>query len=238
MGRTFLVVVAALVLGTVIGAWSPRAELLAMRGRVADMEKETRECQRGAATSGIAEILGGAGRERRGSHRDGPPEVPPGEDQAGATPEGAPDDNMKRAGGEEGGGSEANDLPNTPAAMAEALDARAAQARAALIEQVDPDEEQIAALDAAVEKMNQKLKTQVDAFVAEAAAGKEPDRREMMEFGAEALDAVIEADDAFRDVIPEDQRAEIDDETLDPFSYIDGATVGALAGLEGAGEGK
>jgi hypothetical protein len=119
--------------------------------------------------------------------------------------------------------------------MAEALDARAAQARAALIEQADPDPEALAAIDAAVARMNEKLKGQVDAFAATVADGAEPDRRDLMEFGAEALDAVIEADDAFRDAIPEETRADIDDEAVDPFSYIDGSTVAALVQLESQG---
>ena len=121
-------------------------------------------------------------------------------------------------------------------AMRDALDARAAQARAALLEQADPTDEELAALDAAVDKMNTRLKAQVDAFVASVEAGGEPDRRELMEFAAEALDAVIEADDAFVGALPEDVRESVDAEVVDPFSYIDGETLESLARLEGLGE--
>lgn len=236
MGRLFLVGVAALVFGTVLGAWQPRGELLDLRKTVAELEKDTRACKRGAASAGIARILGG---------RDGAESAATGERPQSPT---APSDevNLEVEAGAEAeadfGGSEEAErggpggLPSDPAAMAAALDARAAQARAALIEQADPDDEALAEIDDAIEKMNTRLKAQVDAFADSMEGGVEPDRREMMEFAAEALDAVIEADDVFRDTLPEDVRAEVDDEAVDPFSYIDGSTLASIGRLEGAGE--
>ena len=81
--------------------------------------------------------------------------------------------------------------------------------------------------------MNARLKQQVDAFAQSVEAGGDPDRREMMEFAAEALDAVIEADDATVANIPESVREGMDDEALDPMSFITGETLSAIATLEG-----
>ncbi|GDX83048.1 hypothetical protein LBMAG42_48590 [Deltaproteobacteria bacterium] len=236
MGRLFLIGVAALVFGTVLGAWQPRGELLELRAEVAKLEKDTRACKRGAASAGIARILGG----RDGAESEAVGDRPERQSEApDAANQGVQEGNAKKDGveaGEDGEQGGPDGLPSDPAAMADALDARAAQARAAMIEQADPDDEALAEIDAAIEKMNARLKTQVDAFADSIEGGAEPDRREMMEFAAEALDAVIEADDVFRDALPDDVRAEIDDEAVDPFSYIDGSTLASLARLEGAGE--
>lgn len=225
MGTRFLIAVGALVAGTAIGAWQARGERLELRGQVISLEKETRACKRGAASQGIARILGGrdgavdaaAGRPEP-AFREPTPDAPTDAPQ----PEEAPDREPQ--------------IPETTEAMADALDARSAQAHAALIEQADPDDEQLAKIDAAIDKMNARLKSQVDAFAVSVDGGTEPDRRELMDFAAEALDAVIEADDSFREALPENIRDAIDDKAIDPFSYIDGSTLASLAQLEGGGE--
>lgn len=220
MGRTFLIAVGALVVGTAIGAWEARGERLELRGRVTMLEQETRACKRGAASQGIARILGGRdGAVEAAAGGEAPPDAP----QRAVVGLGTREESQPEIGAQ---------FPKTSEAMADALNARAAQAHAALIEQADPDDEQLALIDAAIEKMNARLKSQVDAFTASVQGGTEPDRRELMDFAAEALDAVIEADDSFREALPDDVRDAIDDQALDPFSYIDGSTLASLALLE------
>ncbi len=230
MGRTFLIAVFALVVGTMLGALQPRGELLESRAQRDQLVREAKSCKRGAASAGITELL-------RGAHRPANPEptgVPPTSDHAAPTGAGPAGDVAVI----EPNDDDDDRLPGfeDPEAMRAALDARAAQARAALIEQADPSDEELAAIDAALEKMNARLSTQVEAFVKTVEGGQEPERRELMEFAAEALDAVIEADDVFAASIDEETRAALDDETLDPFSYIDGSTLQALQRLEMAAD--
>ncbi len=229
MARTFLLVAAALVGGMLVGALSPRGELLRARAEVEALRGDARACKRGAASAGIAQIFGGArpGNADPGGSRPGEPAGKgaaaangPGADAPPATGEVAP-----------GEASARGSLPESPEALGEALDARAAQARAALIEQVEPTAEELAAIDAAIDRMNQRLQAQVDALADALQTGEEPERRELLEFGAEALDAVIEADDAISAVIPPEARDDLDPEVLDPFAFIDGETVAGLAAL-------
>lgn len=228
MGRTFLITALALVLGTVLGALQPRGELLALREEVRALNDKTRECQRGAAGAGLREFF----RAPPATARE-PSGAPPGEaaipadGPAGGADAAAADE--ANSGQAEASGPKAEDVE----AMVAAMDARAAQARAALLEQGELDDEQIAAIDEALERMNAKLKKQVDAFAQSVEAGGEPERRELMEFAAEALDAVIEADDAMVANIPENVRDSMDDEALDPMSFISGETLSAIATLEG-----
>jgi hypothetical protein len=54
----------------------------------------------------------------------------------------------------------------------------------------------------------------------------------MMEFGAEALDVVLAADDRMRDIIPPEVYAQIDASAVDPLSYISGETLDTVARLK------
>jgi hypothetical protein len=229
MGRAFLVAAFALVLGTLLGAFQPRGELIELRTRMLQLEQKTRDCQRGAAGAGLREFFR-APPARDPSGGDPPPAgeaAAPKSTEAPVTP------------GADTGQPAASGTPPAPSgdgeigALVDAMDARAAQARAALLEQGDLDDETIAAVDDAIDRMNARLKQQVDAFAASVEAGGEPDRREMMEFAAEALDAVIEADDVIVANIPADVREQMDDEALDPMSFISGDTLAAIARLEG-----
>jgi hypothetical protein len=213
--RSLLPVVTALVLGMVAGWWQPQGEVLRLREQVEQARRKVKEnCGRGAA-AGIGTIL-----------RAEPPrlDIEPGgrsgaeEPTAPPAPE-APDP----------GGVPAEEV----AALSAGLDARRAQARAALVEQGDLEDDDVDAVDAAMDAMNRALKAQVEAMVRQALETGELDRREMLEFGAEALDIVLEADDAMREALPEDVYDELDPEVVDPFSYIDGSTVEGLAQLEG-----
>lgn len=229
MGRTFLLSAAALVLGTLIGAFQPRGELLALREQVAYLERRARGAQRGAAGAGLREFF-----RAPPAAADPAPAPAPAEISAdGPVPEGSPPAEAAEANAANTPADKTGPSADDVESMVAALDARAAQARAALMEQADLDDEQLEAIDDAMERMNEKLKRQVDAFAQSVEAGAEPDRRELMEFAAEALDAVIEADDAIVANIPESVRAEMDEEALDPMSFISGETLAAIATLEG-----
>ena len=113
----------------------------------------------------------------------------------------------------------------------EAMELRRTQARAALAE-AGVSDEQLSSIDEAMDRMNQDLSALTETFVATVQEGGEPDRREMMMFAADTLDVLLEGEDALYGVLDEEQRADIDDAALDPFSYIDGGVVDALMQLE------
>jgi HPt (histidine-containing phosphotransfer) domain-containing protein len=230
MAKSFLILVLGLVVGVAVGLWQPTGELVAMRGQLAQNEREMASLRRQSATSGIAGLFHPASRSKAAAAPvEGGTAAEP-----NATGEAPPDANGVHI--ELGEGKEQPPLleqAETLEGAAEALDARAAQARAALVEQSDLSDDELAAFDAAIDKLNERLRTSVDALATQMAAGKEPDRRELMELGAEGLDAMIEADDAINAAIPQEVRESIDDELLDPFSHVDGSTLASLSQLEG-----
>jgi hypothetical protein len=101
-----------------------------------------------------------------------------------------------------------------------ALELRNAQSRAVLIEDANPDDEQLASIDDALEEMNDSLNELALEFAESFEPGEEPSRREAMSFAAQALDTMLQAEDSMRDALSTNQLESIDDGALDPFSYI------------------
>lgn len=228
--KNFVPVVVALVIGIVLGAWQPRGELLLARSQMDELRAKSKSgnCGGGSALAGIQQILRAQ---------------PPG--QAGQAPEPKPD----AAGNPSPGDAPAGDA-NTPEAPPEApppsaeeirmqvgvmqatLDARRAQAMAALTEQGELTEDQQDEVSAAMSEMNSQLKAEVERFVAAANAGEDLDRRDAMEFTANSLDVVLAADDKIREILPAEIYDAVDAEAVDPFSYLSGDAVESLSKLE------
>lgn len=236
MAKHFLFLVAGIVLGTVVGLWQPRGELFAMREQLAENEKEMAALRRQAGAASIAGLFHPA----RSTPPGGTPEPGP---QPSPDPTAAGAQGLQVTVGEPSGPATlAPDAENidlgeaeTMQGVKEALDARAAQARAALVEQANLDDEQLAAFDAAIDRMNERLQKQIDLLATQLESGEQPDRRDLMELGAEGLDAMIEADDTIAEALPPDVRDAIDDELLDPFSHVDGTTMESLLQFDGMG---
>jgi hypothetical protein len=53
-----------------------------------------------------------------------------------------------------------------------------------------------------------------------------------MEFAADALDALLSAEDNMRSAFDAEQLGDVEDSAIDPFSYIDPAIIDILEGLE------
>lgn len=117
-------------------------------------------------------------------------------------------------------------------AVRTALDVRRTQARAALIEDADPSEEQLAAIDEAMSTMSGELGALTEELTAQLNEGGEPSRRDSMVFAAEALDVLINAEDRMAGILTEEQRAAADPESLDPLSWLDPALAEQLANLQ------
>jgi hypothetical protein len=115
----------------------------------------------------------------------------------------------------------------------EALELRRTQARAALMEDAAPDEDQLAFMDEALDQMNRELEVLAEDLIAEVnESGGEPSRRDMMGFAADALDIFITAEDAITDSLDDDQLASVEDGSLDPFSYVDPELIDLFAELD------
>ncbi|GEM_PF-1143392 len=113
-----------------------------------------------------------------------------------------------------------------------ALELRRAQARAALLEDSDAEDEQMEQFDTAVDAMNGVLLDLTEEMTEMVEGGREPGRREAMEFAADALDALLSAEDNMRSAFRPDQLAEVEDSAIDPFSHIDPAIIDVLEGLD------
>jgi hypothetical protein len=228
--KPFFPAVVALVAGIVLGAWQPRGELLSMRAELDTLKAAGgKPCRSGAADS-IRSILRAdpstfeaSGANRKVRNVGGPDDAEVAEVAEG---EGAPPTDVATPEAP----ANAKQLRDT---MNTALDARRAQALAALVEQGGLEDAEVAAVTDAMDQMNRELKTEVDAFVDAAVASGEVDRRDVMEFAAGALDIVIAADDRLQKAVPADVYAEVDDAAVDPFSYLSGDALDALVRLEG-----
>ncbi len=233
--KSFVPAVIALVVGIVLGAWEPRGELLDARKQMDELRAKAHnsDCRGGKALDGIRDLL----------HAKAPEEL---QDAAADDAEPKKRAHLKMQVGEAkpvDPPTKDGDAPPAPpltpeeikksvSEMQAALDARRSQALAALTEQANLNDDQVAAVDAAMSEMNGKLKTEVDDFVTASNGGQDPDRRDAMEFAANTLDAVIAADDKMRDIIPADVYDTVDPEAVDPFSYISGDAVPGLANLK------
>ncbi len=227
--KPFFPAVLALVVGIVLGAWQPRGELLAMRAELDELRAQAARPCRGGAAESIRSILRADAPDLERPDRRAP--APSIEITAEAEPdEAAPEADVPTD-------APVAEAPQTPEqlrdAMRTALDARRAQALAALAEQGDLDDDAVEAVEAAMNQMNRELKAEVDAFVDAAVESGSVDRRDLMDFAAESLDIVIAADDRMRSAVPEDVYAAVDESAVDPFSYVSGDTLEALVRLEG-----
>jgi hypothetical protein len=230
--KPFFPAVVALVAGIVLGAWQPRGELLAARAELDALRTDHGGPCRGGAADSIRSIL----------HADAPSVAEaPSHPHEGRVPAAiAADepvvDEPTPPADEQPVGADAP-ADQTPEQMKEAmhtaLDARRAQALAALVEQGELSDDEVEAVNTAMDHMNQELASEVDGFVDDALRAGEVDRRDVMDFAADALDIVIAADDDMRKAVPPEVYDEIDDSAVDPFSYVSGDTLDALARLQG-----
>ncbi len=117
-------------------------------------------------------------------------------------------------------------------AAREVLDARFAQARAALVEDARPTPEQLDRIDDAVTRMNDRL-----AVLAESAlsrfqdGGGQPGRRELLSFAADTLDVLATAESEMLSALDAGQRARVREEATDPLSFLDPSLIELLRPL-------
>ena len=225
--RRVIAVMVGLLLGVVLGRLGPASELAEFEARLAQAEAAA-DCEAQSLGRDLAALMG-SGLATPPPRRAPPPavdleelegELAEAEAEAEALREEAKAD-LKR---------ELADDQELQAARA-ALALRRSQARAALIEDADPSDAQLADIDAAVDDMNASLEVLAQDLVDMFDQGGEPGRRDAMVFAAEALDTMIAPEDQIWDALDSDQRDAVDDGAVDPFSYVDEGIVDVLAAL-------
>lgn len=230
----------ALVLGIVLGGLGPRSDLRKLEQKYAEMEDGPCKSTFG---SDLATLMGGgftpdapAERPKRNQ-----PETNPLGDRdpdviAAENPEAAELVEEMARNEEEGREELAEDLSEgideEQLELARtALELRRAQARAALVEDADPDEVQLESIDNAVRDMNDSLNNLAEELTTMINEGETPTRRDALEFAADALDTMIVAEDSMRDALDADQLEALEEGALDPFSYVDPGLIDVLESL-------
>jgi hypothetical protein len=245
--KEVLIAAVALLLGLVLGGIGPRSQIKVFEDKLDDRVSAAQNCRSGVGRD-LAAFMGsgvGGGASAQPA-RDSPPSAATGEsedDAVAVVPEPAAE--ADTAGGlvvesapprDEGSDDEPEEEGRADkiAAARTALELRRTQARAALLEHTDADDEQLQTFDSAVESMNSVLLGMSDELSEMLEAGTEPGRRDAMEFAADALDTLLAAEDAMRASFDADQLEGLPDSAVDPFSYVDPDIVDVLAELEKA----
>ncbi len=229
--REIAVAAVALLIGLIAGGVGPRAELTAMMAKVDAVDAE--RCKNtvgkdlatffGGARDGGAPLVGAAPKlaERPTLRQPTEPEV-----EAALADLEAEEDAAKEeiqdglrdalADGEELGLARS------------ALELRRAQARAALVEEADLDPSQTDEVDGVYADMNESLEELAGGMAEMVVGGREPDRREAMEFAAEALDAMLVAEDRVLRLLDAEQRSNIGQDAANPFNHVSPSLIDVL----------
>lgn len=224
----------ALLVGVGLGRFGPASDLQEAQKALA--AAEARECpDRGVAVGRqIARALGGRLPVDNGVAPE-PPAAPEPIDPAGLPPSAEPDaivagEPTITFDGEDLEGFEDMTPEEQDAALEQVADAvalRRAQARQALLEQVDPSDEQLIEIEDALARMNEDLAVEAGALLDLVRAG-QPDRRDGLEFARNTIDVLLEAEDAMLATLTDEQLATTDPDVLNPLSFVDEQLVRSL----------
>lgn len=222
------------VIGLILGGLGPRSQVRGLESRIAELEEQ--DCS-GGIGQGLATMF--ADRPIVDAIGDGEPRrfEPPAEVEDAEVDEDriqVGDDNAKIE--FDFGDAEDMDPEEAVSFARDAMELRRTQARAALMEDAAPDEDQMMDFDDAMAEMNESLLTLAEEMVSRVESGEEVERRDAMLFAADALDVMINAEDDIQAVFDEDQVAAVEDEAVDPFSYVDPALVDMLMLLDTSGD--
>jgi hypothetical protein len=220
---------AAFVLGLVVGGLGPRQEVRELRRELFELEKSGGGLGGSALARMMTERL-----TRPEAQRDGPVS---GDDRDLAEVLAEAQDAEPTAGEP----AVVTDPPPAKAfdpteleAVREGMLLRASQARTALDQELDPTEEQTAAVDAAIDTMNDRLVDLSYALQEQLRAGGEPERPAVTRLVADVLTTMADAEDALRATMSPDQQAAVGSEMTDPLNFIDPAVLDVLAEIDPA----
>jgi hypothetical protein len=221
--RPLVFAAVGVVVGVLIGAYPASTRIRTLEDRV--IELSDRPCDSGGFAGAVTGMLQGAARP-----------APVAIDDTDVPDDAPPDGVQVKVGGPPAAAEPPEDPAVALAAAKEALELRRAQARAALVEQTDIDDAQLAQIDAAAATMNDELMSLTEDFAEDVRTNGPPSRRDAMVYANEALNTLITAEDQMNGALTEDQRGMVDDETLDPTSYLDPALIERLQQLKLEGD--
>lgn len=229
-----LFAVFTLIVGLVVGGLGPRNELHRVRGKLEDLE--AKPCRNNTGAD-IAKIFQGrpweeaddSGPPLKGARPPAPAQVV--ENEPESEGEGGGLKFTFNAGGDKGDQPKPEDIAEAMDLAREALDLRHQQAMAALEEDAQPTPEQQERIDQTLGRMNDDLIRLANELKGQMQEGAEPSRRDAMLYAAETLDVFLSAEDDLRAAFTEDQLANLQDESLDPMSYVDPTLIDVLQDL-------
>jgi len=220
--REIVIAAIALVVGAVLGGVVPRGEVRDLQAQVAELSE--RDCR-----PKLGQELAGMLVRPRPTKAPLPKWEPvitaPPEQGAEPAPAPAPEPATDTGASEDG--------PDRGIAGAkEALAMRRTQARAALIQDAQPDPDQLQQFDGAVDDMNADLRSLAQDMADKVQREGQPSRHDLMLFASDALDVFITADNRMNGSLTPDQLAAVDDQSVDPFSYVDPSILDRFAELD------
>ena len=223
--RITIAAVLALLVGVVVGGYQARSELADVTA-----ELEQQDCDESPVPAALVAGMLGARAARNQSNEQPLASRSPDEMDRTDTPKDDPSF--------EGASSPsvAFDISAEDGADLDALGdimaLRSEQARDVLIEKTDPTQAQLEELDVVIGDMNDALVQLATDISAQAQSGSAT-RSSALVLTADALNVIIDADNQIYGIFDADQLAGLDDEALDPFSYVDASVLDAFtAGLE------
>jgi hypothetical protein len=228
----------ALAVGLALGGLGPRAEARALRTRLEAMTDT--ECRPSRVPSELAGVLQGRpwadGREAPKKPAVVVAQDGPGEEAEAPTADPPAFDDVDIQIGEgqvgEDGAFDRDQMDEGLDVAREAMELRSRAAWRALEEQAQPSEAQRVVIEDAVATMNRELVDVADAFAQSVGAGEVPQRRDMMVFAANALETMIATEDTIFETLTPEQRAQLDEQVLDPTAYVDASIIDVLQAIE------
>ncbi len=220
--RTALAAAVTLVIGLVLGGLGPRAEVRRLEAKVFALERAAAR-RPPAFTQEITDILtrpaaNAPVRTPLGTVTD-PDDAPARRRDWNKPPrpvQGVDTDRSRTADRAEGSAED-----EALAVVKDTLAVRAAQARAALFQDIDPTPAQMDEIEAAVEDMNDQLYDVTRSFLERAHRDDIYPRRDTMALGADVLDVLVSTEQRILDGLTPGQRANVREEATDPTSFVD-----------------
>ena len=250
--KTLVLAAGAFIGGLVLGGLQPRAQIRALEEQAFDLK---RECAGGSSVSrdlaglitrGLDDVSSPPSRSVKPAPRG------VGESPSGGTPEpvDVPEEPREAVADEaeptplEDGFDDGPDILSEEDPLTAARDVmaiRSAQARAALIEDVNPSDDQLREIETTIDRMNDELITLAYDVVDQVRQDGEPDRFQMMQMGADTLDLLVRTEEELLATMTPEQRANLGDDVTDPTAFVDPSVAEVLielAEIEGQASGE
>jgi len=227
MARTIVIAAAALLLGLFVGGIGPRREVTVVKQELTEAKAAAARGGSAAAASfalGLGSLMAAQEQAREQASRAPRFNPPPPEEMAVRRAEEQP--RPGRAGADAGaevrrGPFGLGDEATFKAATA-AADLRAAQYRAAFLEEANLSPEQQAAFEDSIARMNAELAQAANEVAATLGArAKKLVPRDMADVGARALDIYRRADDKFKAGLDDQGRAAVEKTDFDILTQVD-----------------